>query len=262
MRAIFSMGQADRMKGNALPLSIVCCGSYKEVDQDLDTVRPNGLGDFHLLFTVHGVIESKDRRCTDNQCLLFLPEEEQEYTYCVGEGTLYYWVHFVGMEAEDFFKDLPVRQFDYASHAAEINTLLQMMITASVNKEEYKTGYAETLLRALLIVLTSKKTIHRFGKAIKMMKDLSKAYTLADYAESCGMSEGHFIRSFKTETGLSPLAYRTHVQIEHAKQLLIRTSLRVSAVAELSGFADPMYFSRVFKKATGLSPTQYRINLG
>ena len=261
MKAVFSMGQTDREKGSFLPLSIVSCGLYKEVDQELETFRPSGMADYHLLFTVHGAIESMGRRCMDDQCLLFLPNERQEYTYCIGEGTLYYWVHFVGIEAESFFKTLTVRQFDYSSHAAEIHTLLQMMINALINKEDYKPYYAETLLRAVLMALTSKRATNRFGKAIKMMKDMSKTYSLSDYAESCAMSEGHFIRMFKAETGFSPMAYRTQVQIEHAKQLLVRTSLRVSVVAEMSGFEDSMYFSRVFKKTTGLSPTQYRINL-
>ena len=260
MKAVFSMGQTDRKKGEKLPLSIVSCGSYKEVDQKLETFRTNGTVDFHLLFTVHGVIESMGRRCTDGQCLLFLPREHQEYTYCIGEGTLYYWVHFVGTEAESFFKENVPRQWEYNAHEAEVNTLLPMMLNAAINKTEYAVGYAETLLRALLMALTAQKTINRFGKVIKMMKDFSKTYTLREYAAVCNQSEGHFIRTFKKEMGFSPMAYRTHLQIEHAKQLLIRTSLHVASVAELSGFHDSMYFSRIFRKETGLSPVKYRQN--
>ena len=48
---------------------------------------------------------------------------------------------------------------------------------------------------------------------------------------------------------------------DYAKYLLTSTSLKVSAVASLSGFDDPLYFSRVFKKNTGYSPDKYRKNL-
>lgn len=261
MKALFSVGGISREEGRELPLAIIGCGSYKEVDQVLETSREKGFDDYHLLFAAHGVIESMGRRCTDNQCLLFLPNEKHEYKYCEGEGTLYYWIHFVGTEAERVFKGTTNRMFDYTSHEAELDTLLQMMLNASINKEGYQTGYAEALLQAVLMILTSPKKGNRFSKVITMMKDRTKTYTLSDYAGACAMSEGHFIRMFKAATGLSPIAYQTNLRIEYAKQLLIHTSLRIAAVAELSGFEDSMYFSRIFKKTTGVSPTQYRMNL-
>ena len=261
MKAVVSVGKTGREKGRELPFSIISCGSYKEVDQLLETYREKGFEDYHLLFVAHGVIESMGRRCTDNQCLLFLPNEKQEYKYCEGKGTLYYWIHFVGTEAERLFKEMPNRVFDYTPHASEIDTLLQMMLNASIHKDECKTHYAEALLQAILMALTSRKAGNRFGKVIIMMKDRTKTYALSDYADACAMSEGHFIRRFKSEMGMSPMAYKTHEQIEYAKHLLIHTSLSVAAVAELSGFDDSAYFSRVFKKTTGVKPTQYRLNL-
>jgi AraC-like DNA-binding protein len=109
--------------------------------------------------------------------------------------------------------------------------------------------------------LCEKKTEKPFAKAIAMMNDFSQNHTLSDYAQASFMSEGHFTRAFKSFYGVSPIKYKTKLQTDYAKYLLASTSLKVSAVATLSGIADPLYFSRVFKKNTGCSPEQYRKNL-
>jgi len=43
-----------------------------------------------------------------------------------------------------------------------------------------------------------------------------------------------------------------------ALQLLGSTRLQVQNIAQLSGFADPNYFSRQFKRYYGVTPLQYR----
>lgn len=239
-------------------LHILGCGMYKDVDQELKTIRPNGRNDFHLLFAVHGQIDSFGRTAPERQGFFFYPNERQEYIYGIGEETLYYWIHFIGRDAESLLgKNFP-RQFEYTAHFAEVCTILQMMINAMSYRKNYPKGYAEILLRALLALLTSETLPTRFGKVLAMMRDFPKIYTLGDYANACSMSEGHFIRCFKNEVGTSPMAYRSELQIEHAKQLLTQTALPIVTVAEMSGFGDAMYFSRAFKKKTGIAPTEYR----
>ena len=72
------------------------------------------------------------------------------------------------------------------------------------------------------------------------------------------MSTSHFIRTFKTQVGYSPLAYQTRLRIERAKDLLQATDLRVSEIAQRIGYQNPMYFSSTFKKHTGMTPLEYR----
>ena len=69
---------------------------------------------------------------------------------------------------------------------------------------------------------------------------------LAELAESYGMSEGHFIRSFKSYAGSSPNAFKTAKRLEIASEMLISTKMTVEQVAAASGYADPLYFSRIF----------------
>ena len=48
------------------------------------------------------------------------------------------------------------------------------------------------------------------------------------------------------------------IRIEHAKQLLRDSALRVGDVAEQVGFTDYSSFYRAFKQEYGISPRQYR----
>jgi YesN/AraC family two-component response regulator len=47
------------------------------------------------------------------------------------------------------------------------------------------------------------------------------------------------------------------VRINHAKELISTTSMKISEIGQAVGFADIYYFSKVFKKATGITPSDY-----
>ena len=81
---------------------------------------------------------------------------------------------------------------------------------------------------------------------------------LAELAESYGMSEGHFIRQFKSYTGQTPLEYRVTKRMETAKSLLAGTDLSVTDISSSLGFDDPLYFSRVFKRVFGVPPSAWK----
>ena len=88
--------------------------------------------------------------------------------------------------------------------------------------------------------------------------DIAAPLDVEELARSLQMSTSHFIRTFKTQVGYSPLAYQTRLRIERAKDLLQATDLRVSEIAQRIGYQKPMYFSSTFKKHTGMTPLEYR----
>lgn len=51
------------------------------------------------------------------------------------------------------------------------------------------------------------------------------------------------------------------LRVEQAAELLTRTDLAISIVAETLGFADENYFIRAFKKRKGKTPLRYRKQL-
>jgi AraC-like DNA-binding protein/ligand-binding sensor protein len=47
-------------------------------------------------------------------------------------------------------------------------------------------------------------------------------------------------------------------KINHAKNLLVNTKIKIKDLPDKTGFSDYHYFARIFKKLTGVSPRSYR----
>lgn len=82
--------------------------------------------------------------------------------------------------------------------------------------------------------------------------------SLTEIANLCSVSEVHFSRCFKKETGINFKEYLSIIRLRNAENLLKKTSSSISEIAYNCGFNDSNYFSFKFKKEYGLSPTEYR----
>ncbi|ANA82422.1 MULTISPECIES: AraC family transcriptional regulator [Paenibacillus] len=92
-------------------------------------------------------------------------------------------------------------------------------------------------------------------------------YIHAHYAEPINVdtlasmamqSRYHFIRSFKSITGLSPYQYVLQRRVEEAKVQLKRTGKTVTEISFELGFASTSQFHRAFLKNVGMTPERYR----
>lgn len=100
--------------------------------------------------------------------------------------------------------------------------------------------------------------IHQTIKHIR--RHLDQRINIETLADKACMSEDHYIRVFKRETGDTPNAYIAKRKIENAELALITTDLPIKAIAENLGYEDCSYFNRLFKKITGITPQSYRDN--
>ncbi len=82
--------------------------------------------------------------------------------------------------------------------------------------------------------------------------------TISAMAEMCDLSETHFRRCFLAAFGMSPIAYRTNLRIERAKDLLLGSWYSIGEIAQMTGFSDISFFSRFFTRHTGLTPSVFR----
>ncbi len=82
--------------------------------------------------------------------------------------------------------------------------------------------------------------------------------TISAMASECGLSETHFRRCFFAAFGMSPIAYRTSLRIERAKDLLLSSYYSIGEISSMTGFSDISFFSRFFTRHTGISPSAYR----
>lgn len=86
---------------------------------------------------------------------------------------------------------------------------------------------------------------------------IAEQLTVARVAESARCSETTAQRLFARHVGESMQSWVRQVRLREAASLLRTSSLRVSEVAQLVGYADPLYFSRAFRRAYGVAPSRF-----
>jgi len=80
----------------------------------------------------------------------------------------------------------------------------------------------------------------------------------AELAECCGMSEDHFIRTFRRCVGQTPARYALERRITYAAERLTFGDDSLKQIAIDSGFSNRFHFTRAFKSIIGIPPAQYR----
>ncbi len=92
----------------------------------------------------------------------------------------------------------------------------------------------------------------------RMRTTVEEPLTLTELARDAGTTPWTLRRLFERHLDSTPRAYYRRLRLEHARQLLFYSHLRIAEVAFASGFADPATFSRAFRQAFGRSPSRYR----
>lgn len=101
----------------------------------------------------------------------------------------------------------------------------------------------------------------REPRAVARARDYIEAYSdqdisLADLAESVGLSPFHLARLFAKAAGMPPHAYLESVRIRNACALLDRGE-PIAAVAASVGYADQSHLTKRFRHFLGITPRQY-----
>lgn len=73
-----------------------------------------------------------------------------------------------------------------------------------------------------------------------------------------GLSESRFRTLFSAYCGEAPKSYLNRRRLIKAKELLLGSNEKISAIAIRVGFSDPYYFSRKFRQEVGCSPSAHR----
>lgn len=102
------------------------------------------------------------------------------------------------------------------------------------------------------------QVIHDMVKTIET--DYAQRLGLDIFAEKYRLTPEYISNLFTKETGVTFSNYLKKVRIEHAKNLLLNTNMKIYEVACSVGYPDQKYFSKVFKEYTGLSAKQFVMN--
>jgi len=91
-----------------------------------------------------------------------------------------------------------------------------------------------------------------------MHAHLADDVTLESLSEVARLSKHHFLRAFKTSTGVTPHRFFVELRMARAATLLRSTDKPVSWVAAQCGYRNHSHFALAFRDQLGSGPARYR----
>lgn len=93
-------------------------------------------------------------------------------------------------------------------------------------------------------------------------KNFRHSLTLEDIATKFGLNYSYFSRMFKKKFGCTFRNYLNELRIDHAKYMLISTTLPITDICFECGFTTQRSFNRAFLSVAGCTPKEYRKKSG
>ncbi|EJK79445.1 AraC family transcriptional regulator [Agrobacterium rhizogenes] len=195
----------------------------------------------------------------------------------IGESRAWTMLHFDPSVIGDLLNDIseggiggaefPAPVIRSREMAAYFRALFPLLVGNSESQNALlRDGLLLSLVAAVMGEGTPASCDIAIPAAIRRARDLieddpSAPLTLAELADTCGLSHFQFLRAFTKATGLTPHAYLLQRRIHEARRLIaVGTPLAEAAFA--SGFADQSHMTRLFVRNFGISPGVYAAAAG
>lgn len=81
---------------------------------------------------------------------------------------------------------------------------------------------------------------------------------ISNLAHQHFVSPGYLTHVFKSETGMSPRAYLSHIRCTRAYDLILHTNMKFSEISDAAGFCCSNDMCRKLREYYGLTPTEIR----
>ena len=92
-----------------------------------------------------------------------------------------------------------------------------------------------------------------------MHADLRRRWNLAEMAREAGLARSSFATQVERTTGETPVANLTRGRMAIAPDLLVTTSMTLTAIAASVGSGSDSAFGAAFNRLAGYTPKQARI---
>ena len=238
--------------------------------------RQNGDWAFTLLYCLDGVgelhLSGSTHRITRGMFALLRPFEFHAYEADDRQPWSYYWIHFNGTLAQQYYEVL-TGGGKHVCLALEPDMKFIQAFEKILNI--YHEGYAHKMLVQAAAAMhqllgdlyglvcsqggAQETTEARVERTIEVMRhNLGMHVSIHELAAIANMSHAYYALQFRRHTGESPRSYFNKLKIDKACEYLLQTTAKVESVAHLVGYEDPFYFCRLFKRLTGQTPTGYR----
>jgi len=224
----------------------------------------------HYVVNGKGIFQSGDETyyLTAGDLFLIRPGEATFYQADAQDPWNYYWVGFIGSEADAMvssagFESSPV------VHAGTDHLLKKYMsemcfLTPSARARDCAVlGYLYLIFSCLIEQNAQdgewSRARHAAEKAAAFIhENYADNISVSSIARHLGLERSYLYRVFKAHMKTSPMEYLTHVRLLNACIALRDTDMRICEVAYAVGFRDLPHFSKIFKKKYLTSPSQYR----
>jgi transcriptional regulator GlxA family with amidase domain len=100
----------------------------------------------------------------------------------------------------------------------------------------------------------------RITRVVNRIKaaDLLEMPTLDELAALARMNRSHFSRRFHAVVGTSLRRYISLLRVQRGRELILTSTLSLTAIAAEAGFYDLPHFDKVFRQRFGMSPREFR----
>jgi len=242
------------------------------ISEKHDYFCKNRIRDDYLLFRINqGKCWCREGKQTqiaaEGSWCLYRPGIIHAYRNLPCTGLSIAWIHFSGKTADNIFN-----KFDFFSRAhlgfflnsqtaqSILGKIIALQKNQSLAGEITRNCLLAELLAEICTAYCDQKTnIDFITRSVDFIHENYKnKISLAEIAETTGVSKFHFTRVFRYATGYPPMIFLNRVRLQKARELLEQSDIKIKEIANLSGFQDELYFTRFFKKHTGKSPTAWR----
>ena len=140
--------------------------------------------------------------------------------------------------------------------AAPFHRLLDA-VCAGADELDLDVAAAEAAAAMTRVVSLRPRCTQPVARAMKQLRDrLDESLSLDDLARHARVDKFHLCRAFRDQIGMPPHAYRTHLRVARAKELL-RRGTPAAKVAPLVGFYDQAQLTRHFRRIVGTTPGRF-----
>ena len=228
-----------------------------------------------LFYTLSGcgklVYEGRTYFLTPNAIAIIYCGTPHRYETLQGEDWDFLWFHYNGSAAASYYKlyneeELFLYEISPGSREADlVRKITSCPGGYSFEKDLVMNQWILDLMT--LCILSKRKTICQQSPALTeklktaldyMTEHLKEKITISDISHSVYLSQYHFQRLFKKQTGVAPYEYLIHLRINRAKDLLVSTNAGLEDIAASCGFSDSKNLIYNFKRIVHTTPNQYR----
>ena len=240
-------------------------GFNKCINENFCVKRKDGRVDYQIMYIDKGyghiLLNGEFIKAESGSVIILPPFEKNHYEFPAKSLSDYYWIHFTGVGVPQLLEKLQLQGgiFNVGDFYEFRDSIVSMSKVAAI--EDFTTdSYLSSCIYMLLSQLSKRIYVPKnpLHKVLTYMQNNNiNSLSNNDCAQMCGLSEYHFIRTFKSITGTTPHRYMAKITVNKAIELMTDTNLNISEIARMLGFEDSLYFSRFFKKEIGCSPKNY-----